>query len=78
MDAVGRVAILTFSTNLNRPYQQRTWEADPVDDMHAVVGSYWLPLLPQSKQVSFRRPHRPASNYLTVRQVQRYPWSGSA
>ncbi|KAF6814593.1 mediator of rna polymerase ii transcription subunit 16 [Colletotrichum sojae] len=51
IDATGRVSILTFSMNLNRPFATRKWDQDPVDDLHAVVGCYWLALAPpQSKQ----------------------------
>ncbi|KAI5865169.1 RNA polymerase II mediator complex subunit Sin4 [Durotheca rogersii] len=48
IDAVGRVAILNFSANLNRPLMPRRWDADPIDDLHAVVGTYWLPNMPVS------------------------------
>ncbi|KAK0730489.1 RNA polymerase II mediator complex subunit Sin4 [Lasiosphaeris hirsuta] len=44
IDAVGRITILSFSITLNRPYTVRRWDADPVDDLQAVVGCYWLPL----------------------------------
>ena len=50
-DAVGRLSILSFSINLNRTYPVRKWDADAVDDLHAVVGAYWLPLMPQNRQV---------------------------
>ncbi|KAK1718770.1 RNA polymerase II mediator complex subunit Sin4 [Colletotrichum acutatum] len=50
IDATGRVAILTYSITLNRPFATRKWDHDPSDDLHAIVGSYWLPLAPQSKQ----------------------------
>lgn len=50
IDAAGRVSILTFSMNLNRPYPLRTWDVDTIDDLHSVVGAYWLPLMPQTKQ----------------------------
>ncbi|OLN95927.1 Mediator of RNA polymerase II transcription subunit 16 [Colletotrichum chlorophyti] len=50
IDATGRVAILTYSITLNRPFATRKWDNDPSDDLHAIVGSYWLPLAPQSKQ----------------------------
>jgi len=43
---------------INRPYQVRSWDNDPVDDLHAVVGSYWLPLVPQNKQ--YNVVHGPA------------------
>jgi mediator of RNA polymerase II transcription subunit 16 len=52
IDTVGRVNILSFSISLNRPYQVRKWDADSVDDLNAVVGCYWLPLVPQSRQVT--------------------------
>jgi mediator of RNA polymerase II transcription subunit 16, fungi type len=51
IDSLGRVAILTFSITLNRPLSARKWDFDPVDDMYAVVGSFWLPLTPQNRQV---------------------------
>lgn len=49
VDAVGRVAILNFMTNLNSPSLVRRWDSDPVDDLHAVVGSYWLNTTPMVK-----------------------------
>lgn len=52
VDLSGRVAILTFSTSLNRPLPTRKWDADQVDSLESVVGSYWLGLIPQNKQVS--------------------------
>ncbi|EQB58220.1 RNA polymerase II Mediator complex subunit Sin4 [Colletotrichum gloeosporioides Cg-14] len=50
IDATGRVSILTYSINLNRPFATRKWDHEPCDDLHAVVGCYWLALAPQSKQ----------------------------
>ncbi|KAL2020886.1 hypothetical protein VTK56DRAFT_7877 [Thermocarpiscus australiensis] len=44
IDALGRITLLTFSISLNRPYATRRWDSDPADDLHAVVGCYWLPL----------------------------------
>lgn len=46
IDAVGRVLIFTFGANLNRPSLIRRWDTDPVDDLHAVVGTYWLNVVP--------------------------------
>ncbi|KAI1386709.1 RNA polymerase II mediator complex subunit Sin4 [Hypoxylon trugodes] len=46
IDAVGRVLILNFNANLNRPSLSRKWEEDPVDDSQAIVGTYWLQNLP--------------------------------
>ncbi|KAL1865212.1 hypothetical protein VTK73DRAFT_5449 [Phialemonium thermophilum] len=56
IDSVGRVTILSFSVTLNRPSVLRRWDADLVDDLHAVVGCYWLPPVPQSKQASSNFP----------------------
>lgn len=55
VDSVGRICILAFSTSLNRPFCIRSWEPDPVDDLHAVVACYWLPLMPPNKQVLYTR-----------------------
>ncbi|KAH7026556.1 RNA polymerase II mediator complex subunit Sin4 [Microdochium trichocladiopsis] len=46
IDSVGRTSIFNFATNLNRPSRVRGWDTDPVDDLHMVVGSYWLNLMP--------------------------------
>lgn len=43
IDAVGRVLIISFSANLNRPSPSRRWDGDSIDDLQAVVGTYWLP-----------------------------------
>lgn len=64
IDSVGRVTVLTFSISLNRPYLNRRWDADLVDDLHAIVGCYWLPLVPQSKQVTFDSTHQAALSYI--------------
>ncbi|CAK7224860.1 Mediator of RNA polymerase II transcription subunit 16 [Sporothrix eucalyptigena] len=36
IDSVGRVSILAFSSSLNKPFCLRSWESDPIDDLHAV------------------------------------------
>lgn len=47
VDAFGRVSILAVPMNLNKAtYVSRSWDNDPQDDLHSVVGSYWLPLGP--------------------------------
>ncbi|AEO65863.1 uncharacterized protein THITE_2143523 [Thermothielavioides terrestris NRRL 8126] len=63
IDALGRVTILSFSVTLNRPYPiVRRWDADVVDDLHAVVGCYWLPLVLQhTKQAIYEHQFYPAS-----------------
>ncbi|WQF84982.1 Putative mediator complex, subunit Med16, WD40-repeat-containing domain superfamily [Colletotrichum destructivum] len=70
IDATGRVAILTYSITLNRPFATRKWDHDPSDDLHAIVGSYWLPLAPQSKQ--YYVSHGPA-----VRDGNQYRYESS-
>lgn len=56
VDAVGRLIIISFSICLNNPYIQRKWDTDPVDDMHATVGSYWLFVGQTSSQVRYPQP----------------------
>lgn len=51
IDAVGRVSIVSFSISLNHPFPQRKWDADPTDDVHTVVGAYWLNVSPPNQQV---------------------------
>ncbi|KAI0388029.1 RNA polymerase II mediator complex subunit Sin4 [Hypomontagnella monticulosa] len=46
IDAVGRVLILTFNANMNRPSIARKWDGDSLDDSQAIVGTYWLQNLP--------------------------------
>lgn len=53
IDALGRISIMTFSISLNRPYLTRRWDTDPPEQLHAIVGCYWLPLAMQpNKQAS--------------------------
>ncbi|PKS06431.1 hypothetical protein jhhlp_007179 [Lomentospora prolificans] len=58
LDSVGRLALLTFSNAINRPYLTRRWDPDPIDDLNAVVGCHWLSLMPPSRQ--FNVLHGPA------------------
>lgn len=44
IDAAGRVTILSVFSSLNKPVLSRIGQGDPSDDLHAVVGSYWLNL----------------------------------
>ncbi|KAK4168613.1 hypothetical protein QBC43DRAFT_103265 [Cladorrhinum sp. PSN259] len=60
IDALGRIAIANFPITLNRPFTARKWDADPVDDLHAVVGCYWLPL-GQPPGRHFNTQHGPAT-----------------
>ncbi|KAI2466218.1 RNA polymerase II mediator complex subunit Sin4 [Annulohypoxylon bovei var. microspora] len=48
IDAAGRVLILSFNANLNRPTLSRRWDSDSIDDAQAIVGTYWLQNLPAS------------------------------
>ncbi|KAF7557671.1 hypothetical protein G7046_g5986 [Stylonectria norvegica] len=66
IDAVGRVTIVSFSICLNNPYGIRSWDADSIDDMHAVVGAYWLNTLPfnsQSYNVMYGPANKHGNNY---------------
>lgn len=53
IDAVGRVLIVNFSTNVNRPTTQRRWDEDSTDDLNAVVGTFWLNILPTHRNQVF-------------------------
>lgn len=52
IDAIGRVTILSCSISLNHPHLQRKWDADSIDDMHGIMGAYWLSIAPSNQQVS--------------------------
>ncbi|KAI1775011.1 RNA polymerase II mediator complex subunit Sin4 [Hypoxylon cercidicola] len=61
IDAVGRVLIFNFNANINRPALTRKWDHDPVDDLHAIVGTYWLHNLPQTNpRVPNTPPYTPS------------------
>ncbi|KAK8126437.1 uncharacterized protein PG998_002196 [Apiospora kogelbergensis] len=51
IDAAGRVLILNFNSNLNKMHPSRKWDADPVDDLHAIVGTYWMNPIPSHRGV---------------------------
>jgi mediator of RNA polymerase II transcription subunit 16 len=42
IDAAGRVTILSIFSSLNKPTLSRHCQGDPADDLHGVVGCYWL------------------------------------
>ncbi|KAM0343821.1 hypothetical protein ACHAPU_008090 [Fusarium lateritium] len=63
IDAVGRVAVVSFSISLNHPFVQRRWDADPIDDVHAIVGSYWLNVAPTSNQQAYNVMYGPATKH---------------
>ncbi|KAI1504605.1 RNA polymerase II mediator complex subunit Sin4 [Biscogniauxia marginata] len=48
VDAVGRVFLMSFNADLNRPSPIRKWDGDPIDDLHSVVGTYWLNQIPSN------------------------------
>ncbi|CAM1506819.1 Fc.00g064600.m01.CDS01 [Cosmosporella sp. VM-42] len=62
IDAAGRVVIVSFSIALNHPFIQRKWDTDQIDDMHAVVGSYWLNIAPSNSQ-SYNVMYGPANKH---------------
>lgn len=46
IDSAGRVTILAIFASLNKPSISRNCQVDPPDDLHKVVGCYWLNLGP--------------------------------
>ncbi|KND89513.1 Mediator of RNA polymerase II transcription subunit 16 [Tolypocladium ophioglossoides CBS 100239] len=61
VDAVGRVALLSFPISLNHPYITRKWDADAVDDLNAVMGCYWLAVAPSNQQKPYNVMYGPAN-----------------
>lgn len=61
IDAAGRVTILSLFSSLNKPTLSRHAQVDSIDDLHAVVGCYWLNLAPypQSRPVRLNVPFPP-------------------
>jgi mediator of RNA polymerase II transcription subunit 16 len=55
IDAAGRVTLLTIFSSLNKPTLSRPCQGDPADDLHGVVGCYWLNQAPYPAN----RPVRP-------------------
>ncbi|RWA10536.1 hypothetical protein EKO27_g4564 [Xylaria grammica] len=50
IDAVGRVLLLNFNSDLNRPLISRRWDGDAIDDLQTIVGTYWLNQLPANSR----------------------------
>ncbi|KAI1276144.1 RNA polymerase II mediator complex subunit Sin4 [Xylaria sp. FL0933] len=50
VDAVGRVLLLNFNSDLNRPVVSRRWDGDAIDDLQTIVGTYWLNPLPANSR----------------------------
>jgi mediator of RNA polymerase II transcription subunit 16, fungi type len=46
IDAAGRISIFTTSTFLNMPNLVRSGQTDPPEDLNAVIGAYWLNVVP--------------------------------
>ncbi|KAN0117358.1 mediator of RNA polymerase-like protein II transcription subunit 16 [Hyaloscypha variabilis] len=46
IDAAGRITILAVFSSLNKPSLSRTCGGDPADDLHGIVGCYWLNIAP--------------------------------
>lgn len=62
IDAIGRVTILSCSISLNHPHLQRKWDSDSIDDMHSIMGAYWLSIAPSNQQ-SYNVMYGPANKH---------------
>ncbi|KAH6997931.1 mediator complex, subunit Med16 [Ilyonectria sp. MPI-CAGE-AT-0026] len=62
IDAIGRVTILSCSISLNHPHLQRKWDSDSIDDMHGIMGAYWLSIAPSNQQ-SYNVMYGPANKH---------------
>jgi mediator of RNA polymerase II transcription subunit 16 len=58
IDATGRITILAVFSSLNKPSLSRTIQSDPADDLHGIVGCYWLNIAPypQNRPVGSKVP----------------------
>jgi mediator of RNA polymerase II transcription subunit 16, fungi type len=55
IDSAGRVSILAIHNALNKPNLIRSAQIDPAEDLHAVVGTFWLNVYPlQQRPVCLR------------------------
>jgi mediator of RNA polymerase II transcription subunit 16 len=54
IDSSGRVIILGLFASLNKPSLNRHGQIDPADDLHRVVGCYWLNTAPFPQNRSVR------------------------
>lgn len=46
IDAAGRITILAIFSSVNKPSLSRACQPDPADDLHGIVGCYWLNIAP--------------------------------
>lgn len=46
IDSAGRISIVGIFATLNKPALSRSGLQDPLDDLHKVVGCYWLNMAP--------------------------------
>ncbi|CAD6446684.1 57a8b159-a03f-41bf-85e8-e000fc477235 [Sclerotinia trifoliorum] len=60
IDSAGRVTILQIFSSLNKPGIIRPCSPEPADDLHAVVGCFWLNLGPFQNRPAGRLQHGPA------------------
>ena len=69
IDAAGRVTILAIFSSLNKPSLSRTCQIDPSDDLHHVVGCYWLNMAPFPANRPVRLDESPTlgKTYLTFK-----------
>lgn len=45
IDAFGRVCFVNLAVHANKAaYISRKWDSDAQDDLHSIVGCFWLPI----------------------------------
>ena len=68
IDAAGRITILAVFSSLNKPSLSRACGGDPADDLHGIVGCYWLNIAPYppNRPVCSEAPPGSKTHNLTV------------
>jgi hypothetical protein len=79
IDAAGRITILAVFSSLNKPSLSRPCGGDPADDLHGIVGCYWLNIAPYPSNrpvcsVSYEAPLENKERILTYN-VDYSAWS---
>ena len=66
-DSSGRVSVYVQGYALNQMVLARSSQADPDDEMHALVGLFWLPVFPQQQKVIWSASLSALFNAETIR-----------
>ncbi|PSR99439.1 RNA polymerase II mediator complex subunit Sin4 [Coniella lustricola] len=76
IDAFGRICLLSFPVYLNKAAIIRKWDTDVQDDLHSVVGCYWLPTVTRSINVTCAPAVKENDKYQFINNISQNfgPW----